>query len=43
LRALENGIHIQVVETKSDQELVSVDTQQDLEKVRHILSARNGK
>jgi 3-deoxy-manno-octulosonate cytidylyltransferase (CMP-KDO synthetase) len=43
LRALENGIHIQVVETKSRQELVSVDTQQDLEKVRHILAGRNGK
>ncbi len=42
LRALENGIEIQVVETKSKQELVSVDTQQDLEKVRHILSSRNG-
>lgn len=42
LRALENGIPIQVVETKSDRELVSVDTQQDLEKVRHILAGRNG-
>jgi 3-deoxy-manno-octulosonate cytidylyltransferase (CMP-KDO synthetase) len=43
LRALENGIAIQVVETKSKQELVSVDTQQDLEKVRHILAGRNGR
>jgi 3-deoxy-manno-octulosonate cytidylyltransferase (CMP-KDO synthetase) len=40
LRALENGIQIQVVETKSKQELVSVDTQQDLERVRHILDGR---
>jgi 3-deoxy-manno-octulosonate cytidylyltransferase (CMP-KDO synthetase) len=38
LRALENGIAIQVVETKSRQELVSVDTQQDLERVRHIFA-----
>jgi 3-deoxy-manno-octulosonate cytidylyltransferase (CMP-KDO synthetase) len=43
LRALENGIAIQVVATKSKQELVSVDTQQDLEKVRHILAGRNGR
>jgi len=42
LRALENGISIQVVVTKSERELVSVDTQQDLEKVRHILAGRNG-
>jgi 3-deoxy-manno-octulosonate cytidylyltransferase (CMP-KDO synthetase) len=42
LRALENGISIQVVETKSRRELVSVDTQQDLEKVRYILAGRNG-
>jgi 3-deoxy-manno-octulosonate cytidylyltransferase (CMP-KDO synthetase) len=42
LRALENGIAIQVVETKSKQELVSVDTQQDLERVRGILAGRNG-
>jgi 3-deoxy-manno-octulosonate cytidylyltransferase (CMP-KDO synthetase) len=42
LRALENGIDIQVVETKSKKTLVSVDTQQDLEKVRHILAGRNG-
>jgi 3-deoxy-manno-octulosonate cytidylyltransferase (CMP-KDO synthetase) len=42
LRALENGIAIQVVETKSKQELVSVDTQQDLERVRRILAGRNG-
>lgn len=38
LRALENGISIQVVETKCDCELVSVDTQEDLERVRRILS-----
>jgi len=42
LRALENGIAIQVVETKSKQELISVDTQQDLERVRGILAGRNG-
>jgi 3-deoxy-manno-octulosonate cytidylyltransferase (CMP-KDO synthetase) len=42
LRALENGIAIQVVETKSKQELVSVDTPQDLERVRGILAGRNG-
>jgi 3-deoxy-manno-octulosonate cytidylyltransferase (CMP-KDO synthetase) len=41
LRALENGIAIQVVETKSERELVSVDTQQDLDKVRRILANRN--
>ena len=38
LRALENGISIQVVETKCVGELVSVDTQADLERVRQILS-----
>ena len=38
LRALENGISIQVVETKCVGELVSVDTQADLERVRKILS-----
>jgi 3-deoxy-manno-octulosonate cytidylyltransferase (CMP-KDO synthetase) len=43
LRALENGIAIQVVETKSEQELVSVDTQEDLDKVRLILAGRNGR
>jgi 3-deoxy-manno-octulosonate cytidylyltransferase (CMP-KDO synthetase) len=43
LRALENGIAIQVVETKSERELVSVDTQQDLDKVRRILANRNGR
>jgi 3-deoxy-manno-octulosonate cytidylyltransferase (CMP-KDO synthetase) len=42
LRALENGIAIQVVETKSVRELVSVDTPQDLEKVRGILAGRKG-
>ena len=38
LRALENGISIQVVETKCVGELVSVDLQADLERVRQILS-----
>jgi 3-deoxy-manno-octulosonate cytidylyltransferase (CMP-KDO synthetase) len=38
LRALENGIAIQVVETKCVSELVSVDTPADLERVREILS-----
>jgi 3-deoxy-manno-octulosonate cytidylyltransferase (CMP-KDO synthetase) len=38
LRALENGISIQVVETKCEGELVSVDTLEDLERVRRILS-----
>jgi CMP-2-keto-3-deoxyoctulosonic acid synthetase len=42
LRALENGITIQVVETQSHAELVSVDTPQDLEKVRGILASRTG-
>lgn len=38
LRALENGILIQAVETKCHGELVSVDTPEDLEKVRKILA-----
>jgi 3-deoxy-manno-octulosonate cytidylyltransferase (CMP-KDO synthetase) len=38
LRALENGILIQAVETKCRGELVSVDTPEDLERVRAILS-----
>jgi 3-deoxy-manno-octulosonate cytidylyltransferase (CMP-KDO synthetase) len=38
LRALENGILIQVVETKCRGELVSVDTPEDLERVRLILA-----
>ena len=37
LRALENGLAIQVVETQCEGELVSVDTAQDLERVRRIL------
>jgi 3-deoxy-manno-octulosonate cytidylyltransferase (CMP-KDO synthetase) len=37
LRALENGILIQTVETKCQGELVSVDTPEDLERVRAIL------
>lgn len=38
LRALENGIAIQTAETAFEGELVSVDTQADLEKVRRILA-----
>jgi 3-deoxy-manno-octulosonate cytidylyltransferase (CMP-KDO synthetase) len=38
LRALENGIAIQTVETSFQGELVSVDTQQDLERVRQIMA-----
>jgi 3-deoxy-manno-octulosonate cytidylyltransferase (CMP-KDO synthetase) len=38
LRALENGIAIQTVETSCSGELVSVDTQADLERVRQILA-----
>jgi 3-deoxy-manno-octulosonate cytidylyltransferase (CMP-KDO synthetase) len=38
LRALENGIGIQTVITQCKGELVSVDTQQDLEEVRRILA-----
>jgi 3-deoxy-manno-octulosonate cytidylyltransferase (CMP-KDO synthetase) len=38
LRALENGIAIQAVETSCTGELVSVDTQEDLERVRQILA-----
>jgi 3-deoxy-manno-octulosonate cytidylyltransferase (CMP-KDO synthetase) len=38
LRALENGIIIQTAETSCTGELVSVDTQADLERVRQILS-----
>ncbi len=38
LRALEHGIAIQVVETKSTRHLVSVDTQEDLERVRLIMA-----
>jgi 3-deoxy-manno-octulosonate cytidylyltransferase (CMP-KDO synthetase) len=41
LRALENGIRILVVETASRQEMLSVDTQSDLERVRKLLSAVN--
>jgi 3-deoxy-manno-octulosonate cytidylyltransferase (CMP-KDO synthetase) len=40
LRALENGIGIQTVITQCKGELVSVDTQQDLEEVRRILAGR---
>ena len=38
LRALENGMTIQAAETSCTGELVSVDTQEDLERVRKILS-----
>jgi 3-deoxy-manno-octulosonate cytidylyltransferase (CMP-KDO synthetase) len=40
LRALEHGIPIHVVETKWTQEIVSVDTPSDLEKVRLIMAMR---
>lgn len=40
LRALENGIRILVVETRCKTEAVSVDTPEDLEKVRSLLAAR---
>jgi 3-deoxy-manno-octulosonate cytidylyltransferase (CMP-KDO synthetase) len=43
LRALENGIPIQVVETACTGELVSVDTREDLERVRRILAERSRK
>jgi 3-deoxy-manno-octulosonate cytidylyltransferase (CMP-KDO synthetase) len=39
LRALENRIAIQVVETHSTKEMISVDTVEDLERVRRILAA----
>jgi 3-deoxy-manno-octulosonate cytidylyltransferase (CMP-KDO synthetase) len=39
LRALENGIRILVVETASRQEMLSVDTQADLERARELMSA----
>ena len=39
LRALENGIPIQVVETRCTGPLVSVDTEEDLERVRQIFAA----
>ena len=40
LRALEHGIPIHVVETQWTQEIVSVDTPSDLEKVRLIMAKR---
>jgi len=40
LRALENGIAIQTVETRCQGELVSVDTPEDLRRVREILAQR---
>jgi 3-deoxy-manno-octulosonate cytidylyltransferase (CMP-KDO synthetase) len=39
LRALENGIPIQVVETGCTDEMISVDTAEDLARVREILTA----
>jgi 3-deoxy-manno-octulosonate cytidylyltransferase (CMP-KDO synthetase) len=39
LRALENGIAIQVIETQCNGDLISVDTAEDLERVREILAA----
>ena len=41
LRAMENGIRILVVETASDQEMLSVDTQEDLERARELMGAVN--
>jgi 3-deoxy-manno-octulosonate cytidylyltransferase (CMP-KDO synthetase) len=38
LRALENGLAIQVAETRCESELVSVDTAEDLDRVRRILA-----
>jgi 3-deoxy-manno-octulosonate cytidylyltransferase (CMP-KDO synthetase) len=40
LRAIETGIPLEVVETFSSCEYVSVDTPADLEKVRHIMAAQ---
>jgi 3-deoxy-manno-octulosonate cytidylyltransferase (CMP-KDO synthetase) len=42
LRALENGVRILVVETACEGELLSVDTQADLERVRRILAEEAG-
>lgn len=39
LRALENGIAIQVIETQCGGDLISVDTAENLERVREILAA----
>jgi 3-deoxy-manno-octulosonate cytidylyltransferase (CMP-KDO synthetase) len=41
LRALENGIRILVIETRCEAESVSVDTPEDLERVRELLRAKN--
>lgn len=41
LRALENGIRILVVETASRHEMLSVDTQADLERARELMRAVN--
>ena len=39
LRALENGIRILVIETASQQEMLSVDTQADLDRARELMGA----
>lgn len=41
LRALENGIRILVIETASRREMLSVDTQADLERARELMGAVN--
>jgi 3-deoxy-manno-octulosonate cytidylyltransferase (CMP-KDO synthetase) len=41
LRALENGIRMLVIETASRQEMLSVDTQADLERARELMGAVN--
>ena len=41
LRALENGIRILVIETASRQEMLSVDTQADLERARELMGTVN--
>jgi len=41
LRALENGIRILVIETASRHEMLSVDTQADLDRARELMSAVN--
>lgn len=43
LRALENGIRMLVVETLCEGELLSVDTQADLERVRRIFEEEKGR
>jgi 3-deoxy-manno-octulosonate cytidylyltransferase (CMP-KDO synthetase) len=43
LRALENGISIQVAETRCTGELISVDTAEDLDRVRAILAGERSR